>query len=205
MARPLMVVRAEQQKRFDTDYYVEGVATTFGTPYELFEMNGKKYYEVIDRNALVGADMSDIIMRFDHRGKVLARISNRTLGFEITANELKIFADLSKSNAAKEMHEEIKNGLVTKMSWAFRMAEDGWVYDASTRTWTITRITKVYDFAPVSFPANDFTEISARDSEFDGVIERSAFLDGVIEGIRREELARKRKIMLINLKIETGR
>ena len=34
---------------------------------------GSKYYEVIDRNALVGADLSDVIMQFDHSGMVFAR------------------------------------------------------------------------------------------------------------------------------------
>ena len=42
--------------------------------------------------------------------------------------------------AAKELYEEIKNGLVTKMSWAFTVAEDE--YDRETRTRTITKIKK---------------------------------------------------------------
>ena len=78
------------------------------------------------------------------------------------------FADLSKSRAAQDMFEEIKNGLVTKMSWAFRVSEDS--YDRDTRTRTILKIAKVYDVSAVSIPANADTDISAR-SYFDGVIE----------------------------------
>ena len=51
--------------------------------------------------------------------------TNNTLGLEATERGLFCFADLSKSAAAKELHEEIKNQLVTKMSWAFRVAPDG--------------------------------------------------------------------------------
>lgn len=52
----------------------------------LYEWDGNKYYERIDRNALAGADMSDVIMQYNHEGKVLARLSNGTLGVE--ANDI---------------------------------------------------------------------------------------------------------------------
>ena len=76
------------EKRIDTDFYVEGYATTFDKPYLLYEWDGNKYYERIDRNALAGADMSDVIMQYNHEGKVLARLSNGTLGVEANDNGL---------------------------------------------------------------------------------------------------------------------
>lgn len=183
MVLPLQVPTS--QKRIDSDYYVEGFATTFNKPYLLFEVDGIKYYEEIDRHALDEADLSDVIMQYDHQGKVLARISNGTLGLEPTEKGLFIYADLSKSQAAKELYEEIRNGLITKMSWAFTVAEDR--YDRETRTRTILKIKKVYDVSAVSIPANSDTEISAR-----------SWLNGVIEAERREALERKkRKLKLI--------
>lgn len=177
------------EKRIDSEYYVEGFATTFNKPYLLYEFDGVKYYEQIDRHALDGADLSDVIMQYDHEGKVLARISNKTLGLESTENGLFIFADLSKSQAAKDLYEEIKNGLITKMSWAFTVAEDK--YNRETRTRTITKIKKVYDVSAVSIPANGDTEISAR-----------SWLDGVIEAEKREALERKKKILKIKIDME---
>ncbi|MFR2173096.1 MAG: HK97 family phage prohead protease [Clostridium fessum] len=149
MIQPLLIPTAAE-KRIDTDFYVEGYATTFDKPYLLYEWDGNKYYERIDRNALAGADMSDVIMQYNHEGKVLARLSNGTLGVEANDNGLFTFADLSKSRAAQDMFEEIKNGLVTKMSWAFRVSEDS--YDRDTRTRTILKIAKVYDVSAVSIP-----------------------------------------------------
>lgn len=175
----------ETNKRIDTDYYVEGYATTFDEPYLLYEIDGIKYYEKIDRNALEGADISDVIMQYDHQGKVLARLSNGTLGIEPTEKGLFIFADLSKSQEARELYEEIKNGLVTKMSWSFTVADEE--YDKETRTRIIKRIKKVYDVSAVSIPANDGTIISAR-----------SFINGVIEKEQQELLERrKRKIKLL--------
>lgn len=175
----------ETNKRIDTDYYVEGYATTFNEPYLLYEIDGIKYYEKIDRNALEGADISDVIMQYDHQGKVLARLSNGTLGIEPTEKGLFIYADLSKSQEARELYEEIKNGLVTKMSWAFTVADEE--YDKETRTRIIKRIKKVYDVSAVSIPANDGTIISAR-----------SFINGLIEKEQQELLERrKRKIKLL--------
>ncbi len=174
---PLMVP-TETQKRIDSDYYVEGFATTFDDPYLLWESDGVKYYEVISRSALEGADMSDVIMQYNHEGKVLARLSNNTLGIEPTDRGLFMYADLSKSRAAKDMYEEIDSGLVTKMSWAFTVSEDS--YNKETRTRTILKIKKVFDVSSVSHPANCSTDISAR-----------SWVDGVIETERQELLERQ--------------
>ena len=178
-----------QQKRITSDFYVEGYATTFDKPYLLYEWDGNKYYEIIDRNALVGADMTDVIMQYDHEGKVLARQSNKTLGIEPNGKGLFIYADLSKSRAAQDMYEEINNGLVTKMSWAFTVSEDS--YDRDTKTRKILKIKKVYDVSAVSTPANASTDISAR-----------SYFDGVIEIEKQELLERIKKITLLKIKLE---
>ena len=48
-AMPLMGSAIDKEKRLESDYYVEGYATTFNDPYVLFEENGIQYKEVIDR------------------------------------------------------------------------------------------------------------------------------------------------------------
>lgn len=179
----------KDEKRIDSKYYVEGYATTFDKPYLMWEWDGVKYYEVIDRNALDGADLSDVIFQYNHQGKVLARNSNKTLGIEPNENGLFIYADLSKSTAAKDMYEEIENELVTKMSWAFTVKEDK--YNKDTRTRTILKIKKVYDVSAVSIPASNDTEISAR-----------SYFDGVIEAEKQEMLERRKKILKLKLNLE---
>ena len=165
---PLLAPTATN-KRFDTDYYVEGVVTTFDDPYVLWEDGGVQYKEVIDRHALDGADLSDVIMQFDHGGRVFARTGkSNTLLIEPMDSVLFMAADLSKTEQARSMHEDIAAGLITKMSWAFTVQEDS--YDRETHTRRILKIKKVYDVSAVSFPANPSTDISAR-SWFDGVIE----------------------------------
>jgi uncharacterized protein len=166
------------QKRLESDYYVEGFATTFDAPYLLYEYDGIKYFEAIDRHALDGADLTDVIMQYDHMGRVFARTKMgggkpRTLIAEPQASGFFVAADLSLSDASRNMYTDITTGLVHQMSWAFMIASSK--YDTATRTRTILKVSKVYDVSAVSIPANADTEISAR-----------SFVDGVIEEEKRE-------------------
>ena len=189
MAQPLTILAQGTEKRLQSDYYVEGYATTFDKPYLLYEFeDGFKVYEEIARDALNGADVSDVIMQYNHAGKVLARQSTNTLGLEADNHGLFTYADLSKSRAAMDMYEEISNGLIVKMSWAFTVAEES--YNKDTHTRRILKIKKVYDVSAVSIPANGDTDISAR-----------SFLNGVIEEQKREALAQRRQLLKLKLEV----
>ena len=188
---PLMPATADSAKRLDSNFYVEGYATTFER-YELWRFGDIVYYEEIDPDALVGADMSDVIMQYDHSGKVLARLRNNTLGIEADEKGLFMYADLSKSTAAKELYEEIAAGLIDRMSWAFTVAEQTIErLDENSRLITIKRIRKVYDVSAVSFPANDGTEISAR-----SFAERSFLAE------QQERLGRQARLLKLKIKME---
>jgi len=180
-------------KRINSDFYVEGFATTFNTPYMVWEYDGISYYEVVDRNALFGADMSDVIMQYDHAGTVFARNKMPAgkppcLMIEPQESGLFIAADLGIIDEARKLYASIEAGLVNKMSWAFRVLEDA--YNKETRTRTILKIKKVYDVSAVSYPANGDTDITAR-----------SYFDGVIEVEKREALARQRQLLLLQTKL----
>lgn len=183
VAAPLSAAAAVKQ--FNSDYYVEGYATTFDTPYVLYEFeDGDKYYEKIDRHALDGADLSDVIMQYDHTGRVYARNSNNTLKLTADTKGLLIAADLSKTELARGLYEDISAGMITKMSWAFTVAEDS--YDRATHTRTILKIKKVYDVSAVSTPANDSTSIAAR-----------SYASGRREAEQRETLEKRAAMLRI--------
>ena len=159
LAAPLNAQAAT--KRIQTDFYVEGYATTFDAPYLLYEFeDGTKIYERIDAHALDGADMGDVIMQYDHAGRVFARQSNRTLILVPDHKGLLVAADLGRTDLARGLYQDIEAGMINKMSWGFTVAEES--YDRQTHTRTILRIKKVYDVSAVSIPANGDTEISAR-------------------------------------------
>lgn len=173
---------AQGAKKFDSNYYVEGYASTFDVPYELGrDFDNQPYYEVISSQALVGADMGDVIMQFDHSGMVAARQRNDTLLVQPDSHGLFIAADLSKSEFARNLYESIANGLVDRMSWAFSPDYDSIDFDESTRTQTINKVFRVFDVSAVSLPADEDTEISARDA-----------VAGATDRIRLEQAERAR-------------
>ena len=155
------------------DQIVEGYATTFNQRYDLytFEDDRGKHVvrEVVDKYAFEGADMSDVIMQYDHAGRVFARLSNGTLALETDDHGLKVRANLGGTEIGRQLYEEIQGGYTDKMSFGFTVADDNIVPDGTDYLRTIKRIGKLYDVSAVSLPANDFTEISAR-SHCDGVI-----------------------------------
>lgn len=170
---------------------VEGYATTFNQPYELWRDNEMTVNEQVDRNAFAETDMGDVIMQYDHEGRVFARVANGTLVLEEDDHGLKIHANLGGTEIGRQLFEEIRGGYTNKMSFAFTVAADERLTtrDADghiTVLRTITKIGKLYDVSAVSLPANDATEISAR-TIGDGLIAE------VLEEVRAEE-ERKRRI-----------
>lgn len=202
MASPLEAMATGTEKRLNSDYYVEGFATTFDSPYVLYEYDGIQVKEVVDRNALAQADLSDVIMQYDHYGTVFARNKMAkgkppSLLIEPQDSGLFIAADLGIIDEAKSLYASIDKGLIYKMSWAFTVEEDA--YNKDTRTRTILKIKKVYDVSAVSYPANAGTDISAR--TLDGVI-GGTFFDGVIEEERRGALAKRAQLLRIKTMLE---
>ena len=142
------------------EYRVKGTAVVFNTPTVLYECDGVKYCEIIDRHAFDGCDLSDVIFNYNHGGKVVARLRNKTLALHVTERGLEVEADLSGTQAGRELYEEIDGGYIDKMSFSFSVREAK--YDSVTHTRTITRVKKLYDVSAVDIPAYEETSISAR-------------------------------------------
>ena len=157
----------ETREAQDGGMIVEGYATVFNQPYELYSDREMTVNEQVDRNAFQDTDMSDVIMQYDHEGRVFARVGNGTLALESDGHGLKIRADLGGTAIGRQLFEEIKGGYTNKMSFGFTVAADERITSRNedghvTVLRTITKIGKLYDVSAVSLPANDATEISAR-------------------------------------------
>lgn len=182
---PNFEVRADDGD--DPERIVEGYATVFNEPYELWSYDGYTVLEQIDSKAFDDCDMSDVIMQYDHKGRVFARTSNGTLQVDPDEKGLHIRADLSGTDIGRDLFEEIRGGYTTKMSFGFRVEEDKREITENredntvTVLRTITKISKLYDVSAVSIPANDATSISARN-----------FGEGVIAEIMEEHQKRER-------------
>lgn len=197
--RDIKVADLETRAGDDGRMTVRGYATTFDEPYTLWSEDGYTVMEQVDPHAFDECDMSDVIMQYNHEGRVFARNKNSTLKLNVDLHGLEIEAELSGTQIGRQLYEEIKGGYTDKMSFGFHVKKDNREitedYENGTITVlrTITAIDKLYDVSAVSMPANDATEISARN-----------FGEGVIEEIKKELLARqecerrKKKIRILS-------
>ncbi|HJB41104.1 MAG TPA: HK97 family phage prohead protease [Candidatus Gemmiger avicola] len=189
-------MKMECREGEDNRMVVEGYACTFGQAYDLYDSADYKITEQIDARAFDGCDMSDVIMQYDHEGRVFARNRNNTLSLMVDSAGLKITAELGGTDIGRQLYQEIKGGYTDKMSFAFAVAEDKreTLRDHETGkvtvVRTITKIKKLYDVSAVSIPANGMTSISAR-----------RFADGVIGQIKAERLKRAKTVLNIKLKL----
>lgn len=189
-------VRTPGEGEDEQSKMVAGYASTFEEPYQLYSGEGWELWEVVDRSAFDEADMSDVIMQYDHVGRVFARTRNNTLKVNPDERGLFIEANLGGTEIGRELYEEIAGGYTDKMSFGFTVTGDSeerekndagiWIY-----TRHITSVGKLYDVSAVSIPANDGTSIAA-----DAVTRSiSNLTDGVIERIQAERLEEEKRAL----------
>ena len=182
----------------DGQMIVEGYATTYNQPYELWRDKDMTVMEQVDPRAFDETDMTDVIMQYDHEGRVFARIANGTLSLESDEHGLNVTANLGGTEIGRQLYEEIAGGYTNKMSFGFTVTgeqkkrskdADGHV----TILRTITKIGKLYDVSAVSLPANDATEISSR-TIGDGLI-AEALKEVQAEEERQRRIGEIRKLL----------
>ena len=183
---------------------VKGYASTFNEPYTLFENDDWRFNEVVDARAFDNTDMSDVILQYDHCGRVFARISNNTLTVTPDEKGLLIEADLGGTELGRQLFEEIRGGYTNKMSFGFTVDGEDYLDTKDTdgkalTVRTITSVRKLYDVSAVSLPANDATSISVRNLT-DGEIERIQ-----AERLEAEKLELRRKKLMLEIDLAGGR
>ena len=195
---------AENEEAPEERKVVRGYASTFNEPYTLFETDDWRFNEVVDARAFDNTDMSDVIMQYDHEGRVFARMSNNTLTVIPDEKGLLIEADLGGTELGRQLYEEIRGGYTNKMSFGFTVdgedrldTKDVDGKDLTVRT--ITSVRKLYDVSAVSLPANDATSISVR-TLTDGEIERIQ-----AERLEAERLELRRKKLMLEIDLDGGR
>ena len=199
-----MEVRAAEEVEIpDERKMVTGYASTFNEPYTLYENDDWRFNEVVDARAFDNTDMSDVILQYDHCGRVFARISNNTLTVTPDEKGLLIEADLGGTELGRQLFEEIRGGYTNKMSFGFTVDGEDYLDTKDTdgkalTVRTITSVRKLYDVSAVSLPANDATSISVR-SLTDGEIERIR-----AERLEAEALELRRRKLLARAKLNGG-
>ena len=172
---------------------IKGYAAVYNSP-ETYS-----YTELIADGAFNEADMSDVVLRYNHNDNfmVLARTRNKSLDLSVDEKGLFMTARLQDDvSTHRDIFNAIKSGLIDKQSFAFTVDED--VYDYDTDTRTITKIGKVFDVSVVDQPFYNATDVSvARDIKNDEFMKKREELRTSIEKSR--ELAKAKAELLKKL------
>ena len=176
-----------EARALEDNYTIEGYAVTFNQPTVMYEVDGIQYKEEIDRNAFTNAEMNDVVLNFNHEGKPMARTKNGSLTLSIDDYGLKIKADLSGSEEGRKTYEEVRNGLLDKMSFAFNINSEE--YNSKERMRRITGIKRLFDVSIVDLPAYDTTSVYARN-----FFEAEAEKDRVAEARRQAIINRREQL-----------
>lgn len=169
---------------------VQGVAVVFNRDADL-----GWFTEEIDPRAFDKADMSDVVLNFNHDNSLLlAGTRNGSLSLEVREDGLFQSADIIDTTQGEDVLKLVRSGLIDKMSFSFTIADDGEVWEKrdGKEHRTITEISKLYDVSLVTFPAYPQTSAWAR-SNTDELAERHKAL---ME--RRAEQDQKLKEILSN-------
>lgn len=157
----------------DEGLKVKGYAVVFNVPTLLYESDGIKYYEQVDKNALTNADMKNVVFRYNHNDdfQVLARTSNNTLTLNVDGKGLYIEADLAPTTAGKDIYELIKRKDVNKLSYAY-VVETAHYEKKSNNEYVriIDSIKKLVDVSAVDFPAYHQTDLDVVKRSFENVV-----------------------------------
>ena len=167
------------------------------------------WYEKIDRNAFANADMSDVVLRYNHSDEllILARTKNDSLKLTIDDKGVFMHAELIDTTQNRDVYKMVEAGLLTEGSFAFTVTEQDvreigdWGDPNYEIHRTILGIGKLFDVAICPNGAyGDLTEIYARSKD---LVEAEA--KGKVEALKRCEILRlknRNKIKLLEEKIK---
>ena len=169
---------------------IDGYATIFNAATLLYTFDGIEYWETVDAGAFDGADLSNVVLRYNHSDNfsILARISNDTLRLNIDERGLHIEADIAETSQGKDIYELIKRKDINKMSYGYIVDKD-YIEKVSETKYVrhIAKIRKVVDVSVVDLPAYDATDVDVVKRSFDG------FKEELLK-IQREKILLKSKI-----------
>lgn len=159
----LIEIRAVDNQ--DEKMTIEGYAITYESP-ATHQYGTRKFTETIKRGALDSTDMKDVPLRYNHNDNVMimARTRNKSLRLIKDEKGLLIQADLIDTQSNRDLYKAIQEGLIDKMSFAFRVADQGdkWTFGEDETTREVNNIERLFDVSVVDTPFYDSSSVYTR-------------------------------------------
>ena len=159
-----------ERRGFNTELRVEDSETRSVTGYaSIFNSRSENlggFTEIIAPGAFDEAvKNSDVRALLNHDdNKLLARTSSGTLELSIDETGLKYRFEAPNTTAGNDLLEMLKRGDMNQSSFGFTISEDGETWDKSGDQWTrtVTKVNRLFDVSPVTYPAYPDTSVAQR-------------------------------------------
>jgi HK97 family phage prohead protease len=161
------VITHKVEYREEDEGKIEGIASRVNEWYDL-----GYFEERIQKGAFDDVMGDDVRALFNHDPNlVLARTKSKTLDmFTDKEGNLAYSFKTPNRSYAKDLEDAVKSGDVDQSSFAFRVSEEKWEWRDDNEKLkkdrrTITKVEKLYDVSPVTYPASPSTNVAARKQE----------------------------------------
>lgn len=154
---------------------VFGYAAKFSTKSQNLGTEDYQFFEIIEPGAFDGVLNDDVRALFNHEADlILARSKNGTGTLKLAVDEtgLSYQFDAPDTQVGRDLLVSLTRGDIDQSSFSFTVAPDGqtWVETKdgegpTVLTRTITKISRLYDVSPVTYPAYEDTEVDCRSLE----------------------------------------
>lgn len=187
--RRTFVAPVEMRKEGDDEFFV-GTAVPFNEVTDLGyfseEITRDAFSEVMndDVRGLFNHD-PDVVLGRNKSGTMKLTVDDKGVGYKILYN--------SKDPDHVRVMEKVKRGDVSQSSYAFSVKDAAWSTRDGKDHRTITKLSRWYDVAPVTYPANPNTTVGKR--SLDGI--KKEFLERT-----KSENERATKMRLIQIEID---
>jgi len=129
---------------------VVGHASVYNTMSE--DLGG--FREIIAPGAFDDVLENDVRALINHDGNlILARTTSGTLKLSTDEKGLKYEFDMPQTSYGKDLAISMKRGDVTQSSFAFTVENDNWETKDGMDVRTITKVKRLFDVSPVTYPA----------------------------------------------------
>lgn len=167
-------IRTMSEKKAEV---IEGYALKFNQRSDV--LGGfMSFRETIAPEALSNADMSNVVVLFNHdENQILGRTG---VNLTLTVDDIGLRYSFTPPNTqlGKDLVENIRSGIISQSSFAFTIddTDDAEEWQDSNEKGveynrTIKRIGRIYDVSPVTFPAYPSTEVKVGERSMD-IIEK---------------------------------
>lgn len=145
-------IRTDEEK----ELYIDGYALKFDKPSE-----DLGFIEYIDRNALDETNLDNVVALLNHDPNYILGRSNKNLKLEVDEVGLRFTIKPTQTSYTQNLIENMRNGLVDKCSFAFRLLDESsesWErQEDDTYVRRIHKLDQLYDISIVTTPAYEDT------------------------------------------------